>query len=404
MQNKTIVLGVCGGIAAYKSCDLASQLTQRGARVQVVMSANATRFVTPLTFQALTQQPVHTSLWPENHDASGVAAAMAHINLANKADAIIVAPATASCLARLAHGMADDLISTLILATRAPILLAPAMNPAMLSHPATQNNLQVLAGLNYHIIEPESGRMACEHVGAGRLPTTEVLITHLERALFGALEMKNLRVLVTAGPTREMLDPVRYLSNRSSGRMGYAIAKICAQRGAQVTLISGPTSLPCPRDVSRIDVTSAQEMQRAVEAHFAACDVFIGAAAPADYRAREVSSQKIKKTCAENLQLNLIANVDIIGAVGARKRDDQIVIGFAAETQNMIENARQKLRAKNLDAIVANDVMQSDAGFDVETNRVTWITADEAQEWPLLSKDDVARRIGDEVLQLRALK
>lgn len=401
MQNKTIVLGVCGGIAAYKSCDLASQLTQRGARVQVVMTASATRFVTPLTFQALTQQPVHCSLWPEDHDESGVAAAVAHINLANEADAIIVAPASANCLARLAHGMADNLLSTLILATRAPVLLAPAMNPAMLGHAATQNNLQVLAGLNYQIIEPESGRMACEHVGAGRLPTTEVLITHLERALFASRDMENLRVLVTAGPTREMLDPVRYISNRSSGRMGYAIAETCAQRGAQVTLISGPTSLPCPRDVTRIDVTSAQEMQRAVETHFAQCNVFIGAAAPADYRAREVAAQKIKKNHSENLQLNLVANTDIIAAIGARKHDAQIVIGFAAETENLLENARQKLRTKNLNAIVANDVTQSDAGFDVETNRVTWIIADDAQEWPLLSKEDVARRIGDEVLRLQ---
>ena len=373
MQDKTIVLGVCGGIAAYKSCDLASQLTQRGARVQVVMSANAARFVTPLTFQALTQQPVHTSLWPETHDASGVAASMAHINLANEADAIIVAPATANCLARLAHGLADDLISTLILATRAPVLLAPAMNPAMLEHAATQNNLQVLAALNYQIIAPESGRMACEHVGAGRLPTTEVLISHLERALAGAKDMEKLHVLVTAGPTREMLDPVRYLSNRSSGRMGYAIAATCAQRGASVTLISGPTSLPCPLDVTRIDVTSAQEMQRAVEACFAQCDVFIGAAAPADYRAREVSTQKIKKNGKAILSLDFITNPDIIGAIGARKRENQILIGFAAETQNVLDNARQKLHTKNLNAIVANDVTQSDAGFDVDTNRVTWI-------------------------------
>ena len=234
MKNQTIVLGVCGGIAAYKACDLASQLTQRGARVQVVMSANATRFVTPLTFQALTQQPVHSSLWPASHDASGVAASMAHITLANDADAIIVAPASANCLARLAHGLADDLLSTLILATRAPVLLAPAMNPAMLGHAATQNNLQVLAALNYQIIEPESGRMACEHVGAGRLPTTEVLIAHLERALFASCDMENLRVVVTSGPTREALDPVRYLSNRSSGRMGTAIAENCARRGAQL--------------------------------------------------------------------------------------------------------------------------------------------------------------------------
>ncbi len=401
MQNKTIVLGICGGIAAYKSCDLASKLTQLGARVQVVMSANASRFVTPLTFQALTQQPVHTSLWPENYDAGGVAAAMAHITLATEANAILVAPASANCLARLAHGLADDLLSTLILATRAPVLLAPAMNPAMLSHPATQNNLQVLAGLNYQIIEPESGRMACEHVGQGRLPTTEVLISHLERVLFPTRDMENLRVIVTAGPTREMLDPVRYISNRSSGRMGYSIAANCAQRGAKVTLISGPTALPCPRNVTRIDVISAQEMQSAVEANFAHCDIFIGAAAPADYRASEISDQKIKKSGDEKLQLNLVANPDIIGAIGARKRDNQIVIGFAAETQNLIENAQNKLRAKNLDAIIANDVTQSDAGFDVDTNRVTWITANDAHEWPLLSKDEVAQRIGDEILRLR---
>jgi phosphopantothenoylcysteine decarboxylase/phosphopantothenate--cysteine ligase len=411
MQGKTIVLGVCGGIAAYKACDLASKLTQRGARVSVVMTASATRFVAPLTFQALTQRPVLSSLWPESSESEGgVAAAMAHIALANEADAIVVAPASADFLARAAAGLADDLLSTILLATRAPVLFAPAMNPAMWEHALTQRNRQVLADAGYHFAEPGVGRMACEHVGAGRLPPTDELIARLEEVLEvvapAPRDLGGVQVLVTAGPTREALDPVRFLSNRSSGRMGYAIAEEAARRGAHVTLISGPSSLSTPPGVERVDVSSAQEMLEATAKDFAACDVLVAAAAPADFRAAKIEPHKIKKAAgaASTWAPQLEATPDIVATLARAKKPGQTVVGFAAETQNLQENARRKLAEKNLDAIAANDVSQTDAGFDSESNRVTWITRGAVREWPLEAKSEVARRLWDEVLVLRAAK
>lgn len=405
MQSKTIVLGVTGGIAAYKACDLASELTQRQARVITVMSESATRFVAPLTFQALTRQPVYTSLWPSGADSEGdTDAAMAHIALANQADAIIVAPASADFLARAAQGMADDLLTTILLATRAPVVLAPAMNPAMWQHALTQRNVQGLEGIGYRIVSPDSGRMACEHVGPGRLPSTEALIAELEDAVNPARDLDGLQVLVTAGPTREALDPVRFLSNRSSGRMGYEIAGEAARRGARVTLISGPTNLSAPLAVERVDVQSAGQMLEATRAKFAACDVLIAAAAPGDFRAKQIAPHKIKKGATSTYTLELEANEDIVATLAASKSPRQIVIGFAAETQNLEEHARRKLGEKSLDAIAANDVSQPDAGFDVETNRVTWITPNSTQQWPLEEKSLVARRLWDEVLALRAAK
>jgi len=397
-----IVLGVGGGIAAYKICELASHLTQNNTDVHVVMTQSAGRFVAPLTFQALTQNPVHTSLWPENHSGeSGVAASMAHISLAEKADVILLAPATADLIAKLAHGLADDLLTTLVLATRAPILISPAMNPAMLSHPATQKNLQTLREFGYEIIEPDSGRMACEHVGAGRLPAKGVLVSQIEAALQAKTKPQTLagkKVLVTAGPTRENLDPVRFLSNRSSGKMGYALAEEAATRGAQVTLISGPTQLNIPRDVERIDVTSTQQMFNAVMQHAPGCNIIIAAAAPADYAPLEVSAQKIKKQGAKGvLPLQLAPTPDIIAHATQARKPGQIFIGFAAETNSEIGEAQRKLHAKNLDAIVFNDVTQQGAGFDIDTNRVTWISHTETEAWPLLSKSEVAARIYEKI-------
>ncbi len=398
MQSKTIVLGVTGGIAAYKACDLASRLTQQGVRVLTVMTPSAARFVAPLTFQALTHQPVYTSLWPEGAQGEGATdAAMAHIALGNQADAILVAPASADFLARAAQGLADDLLTTILLATRAPVLLAPAMNPAMWSHPLTQRNIEVLTQVGYCIIEPGSGRMACEHIGAGRLPSTDELVAQLEEVLQPQRDLQGLQVLVTAGPTREALDPVRFLSNRSSGRMGYALAQEAARRGAHITLISGPVSLSVPRDVERVDVTSAQQMLEATAQRFSSCDVLIAAAAPGDFRARAIVPHKIKKGDSSTYTLELEANVDIVASVAQGKTSRQVVIGFAAETQHLEAEARRKLEEKHLDAIAANDVSQPDAGFEVETNRITWITPQAAHEWPLLPKDEVARRIWDEV-------
>lgn len=404
MQGKTVVLGVSGGIAAYKACDLASKLTQAGATVRVVMTQSAMRFVSPLTFQALTHQPVATSLWPDNDGRAadvGVYAAMPHIGLADSADAVLIAPASADTLARLAAGMSDDLLTTICLATPAPVLLAPAMNPRMLVHPATQRNLQTLQTLGYKIIDPESGRMACEHVGSGRLPTTDVLMSALRDVLAPIKQdLRSQHILVTAGGTREPIDPVRFIGNRSSGKMGYAIAEECARRGARVVLISGPTNLPTPPSVELVRVQTTQEMLDAVLAREskARCNAFISAAAPADFRVAEVSPSKIKKSGDGARALELIANPDILAAFRAQSRRGQKAIGFAAETGDPTLEARRKLEAKHLDAIVANDVTQDGAGFDVDTNRVIWITQDETEAWPLMSKREVAARLCDKLV------
>ena len=402
MRGKTIILGVGGGIASYKIADLASKLTQADADVHAVLTDSATRFIAPLTFQTLTHNPALTSLWvePRNSDA-GLSAGMPHIALADRADLIVIAPATADLISRLARGAGDDLLTTLVLATRAPIAVAPAMNPQMLNHPATQCNLQTLRKFGYQIIEPNAGRMACEHVGSGRLPETADLLNWVEKALAPIRDLDGLNVVVTAGPTRENLDPVRFLSNRSSGKMGYAIAANAAARGARVTLISGPTALAAPDKVERINVTTALEMQAATATAFADCDVLVAAAAPADFRAMDTPTHKIKRGKRTNLTLELIANPDIVRECANRKTGEQIVIGFAAETGDPTTEATRKLREKNLDAIVANDVAASDAGFDVETNRVMWIAPDQTEAWPLLRKSEVAARIWDEVIRLR---
>ncbi len=402
MRGKTIILGVGGGIASYKIADLASKLTQSGAEVHAVLTASATRFIAPLTFQTLTHNPALTSLWVEpNNPDNGLSAGMPHIGLADRADLVLIAPATADLIARLAQGAGDDLLTTLVLATRAPIAVAPAMNPQMLNHPATQRNLELLRGFGYQIIAPGEGRMACEHVGAGRLPETPELLDWIRGALFPFRDLAGLNVVVTAGPTRENLDPVRYLSNRSSGKMGYAIAQNAAERGALVTLISGPTNLQAPPDVERQSVTTALEMREATTRAFGDCDVLIAAAAPADFRATDVPAGKIKRGEQTRLTLELEANPDIVAECAARKNQGQIVVGFAAETGDPTAEARRKLREKALDAIVANDVSASDAGFDVETNRVFWITRTGADAWPLLAKSEVAARIWDKIVRLK---
>ena len=326
---------------------------------------------------------------------------MPHIDLADSADLILIAPATANLISKLAHGAGDDLLTTLVLATRAPVAIAPAMNPQMLNHPATQRNLRTLREFGYQIIEPESGRMACEHVGTGRLPATPELVDWIQSALNPIRDLDGLNVVVTAGPTRENLDPVRYLSNRSSGKMGYALACNAAQRGAHVTLVCGPTSMPAPPGARRVDVTSALQMRDETLRAFADCDILIAAAAPADFRAASAPNQKIKRGEQTQTTLELVANPDIVRECAARKRAGQIVVGFAAETGDPSIEAARKLREKNLDAIVANDVTAQDAGFDVETNRVIWIAPDKSEAWPLMRKSEVAARIWDEVIKLR---
>jgi phosphopantothenoylcysteine decarboxylase/phosphopantothenate--cysteine ligase len=403
MQGKTIVLGIGGGIASYKIADLASKLTQRGADVHAVLTHSATKFIAPLTFQALTHNSALTSLWVgENNEESGKSAGMPHIALADGADLILIAPATADLIAKLAGGFGDDLLTTLILATRAPIAIAPAMNPTMLAHPATQRNLQVLRDFGWHIIEPDAGRMACEHVGSGRLPETAELMSEIERILFPNLDLAGKTVVITAGPTRENLDPVRYLTNRSSGKMGYALAENAAARGAKVMLISGPTNLPTPQNVEKVPVETALQMLEATKSAFQNADILVAAAAPADFRVLEAAPQKIKRGDQKLSEIQLIANPDIVASCAATKKSGQIAVGFAAETGNLVEEARRKLATKNLDVIVANDVTQADAGFDVDTNRVTWISAQNQSEWPLMTKNEVAARIWDEILKIQS--
>ncbi len=396
MNGKTIVLGVGGGIAAYKIADLASKLTQRGAHVHAVLTDGAAHFIAPLTFTALTHNPAQTDLWASETE-SGKAAGMPHIALADKADLVLVAPASADLIARLANGFADDLLTTLVTATRAPVALAPTMNPTMLARPATQRNLAQLRADGFIIIEPDQGRMACEHVGSGRLPETAELIQHIERILFPRRDLEGRRVLITAGPTREPLDPVRFLSNRSSGKMGFALAQEAHRRGAQVTLVCGPTSLTPPPQVETVRVQSAIEMLDATTRAFDLCDVLIACAAPADFRVASPAPQKIKRGDSATMQLELVANPDIVATCGARKRAGQIVVGFAAETGNLELEARRKLVAKHLDAVVANDVTRAGSGFDSDSNAATFLSASEKIEWQLMSKSEMAARIWDEV-------
>ncbi len=401
MPGKTIILGVGGGIASYKIADLASKLTQRGADVHAVLTSSATRFIAPLTFQTLTHNPALTSLWvDEGNQNAGKSAGMPHIDLADRADLVLVAPATADLIAKLAGGFGDDLLTTLVLATRAPIAIAPAMNPTMLSQIATQRNLETLRGFGWTIITPESGRMACEHIGSGRLPETAQLLAQIDAILFPTRDLEGKTVVITAGPTREALDPVRYLTNRSSGKMGYALAKNAAARGAKVILISGPTSLKTPANVGKIAVETALEMLEATSNAFKNADVLVAAAAPADFRALNLENQKIKRGSQSEMSVQLVANPDIVANCAKTKKPGQIVVGFAAETGNLIEEARRKLVSKGLDAIVANDVTQAGAGFDVETNRVTWISAQNQSQWPLMTKTEVAVCIWDEILKI----
>lgn len=401
MTGKTLVLGIGGGIASYKLADLASKLTQRGASVHAVLTASATRFIAPLTFQALTHHPALTSLWSDEASESGQSAGMPHIALADRADLILVAPATADLIARLAAGMADDLLTTLVLATKAPIAIAPAMNPQMLAHPATQRNIATLREFGYHIIAPNEGRMACEHVGTGRLPETPELLEILDDLLAPRRDLAGKRVVVTAGPTREALDPVRFLSNRSSGKMGYAIAEAAAARGAEVTLVSGPTQLPTPPGVRRVEIQTALELRAATLEAFQSADILVAAAAPADFRAATPAPQKLKRGHSQTLMLELVANPDIVAECAAGKQPHQLVIGFAAETHSLLDEAARKLRDKHLDAIVANDVTQENAGFDVDTNKVFFLTPQSRAEWPLLPKREVAQRLWDAILNLR---
>ena len=396
-----ITLGVTGGIAAYKSAELVRRLQDEGHTIQVVMTRAAQEFITPLTFAALSGQRVIVDLFSTSaRGENSLESAIDHIAVAQSTDLLLVAPATADILAKFARGIADDFLSTLYLASTAPVVAAPAMNVNMWQHEATQENLATLRARGVRIVEPNEGYLACGMTGPGRLASQVEILKAVEEVLRGRQDLDGERVLVTAGPTREDIDPVRFLSNRSSGKMGYAVARAAARRGAKVVLVTGPTAIETPGGVERIDVRSAEDMLRAVEARFPECTLAIFAAAVADYRAVEPSESKIKRT-QDALTLRLEPNPDILATV-AREKGERLVVGFAAETDSVAENARKKLAQKNADVMVANDVTAEGAGFDVDTNMVTLLSSD-GRDLPLprLTKAEVAERILDEVLRLR---
>jgi phosphopantothenoylcysteine decarboxylase/phosphopantothenate--cysteine ligase len=401
LQERRILLGVTGGIAAYKICTLASHLTQAGAHVDVVMSEAATRFVTPLTFQALTGRPVYTDLW--STPGEGLSTHIAHVGLAHAAELLVIAPATANTMARLAHGLADNMLSTLALATRCPTLLAPAMDAGMWSHPATRANAVILRERGAHFAGPARGRMASGLEGEGRLIEPDELLGHVRRVMGLAGPLRGRKVVVTAGPTREPIDPVRYLSNPSSGRQGYALAQVALDRGADVALISGPTALSTPVGAERIDVTQVAEMLDATMAFCQDADLLLMAAAVSDYRPVATAAHKIKKR-EDELSLQLTRTSDILSQVADRRQESGyplVVIGFAAESRDLVENARSKLAQKRLDLVVANDITATDAGFYAETNRVVLVSRDgDAEQLPLMSKGAVAEAVLDRATQL----
>ena len=391
LKGKTIVLGVTGGIAAYKAASLASLLVKQHADVQVLMTENATQFITPITFEQLTGNKALVDTFDRNYQSS-----VEHIAVADRADFVLIAPATANVIAKLAHGLADDMLTTTVLACRCPKLIAPAMNTNMFENPVTQDNLALLRRYGWEVVEPASGRLACGAVGKGKLPEPEAL---LETVLHTAAHDKDLdgrRVLVTAGPTQEPLDPVRYLTNHSSGRMGYAIAKAASRRGAEVTLVSGKVDLPRPGYVDVVDITTAEDMYQAVTSRAADMDIIIKAVA--DYRPATVAENKMKKSDAE-LSIPLERTHDILGALGQNKRPGQFLCGFSMETVNMLENSRAKLKKKNLDMIAANNLRVAGAGFAVDTNVLTLITPDSETELPLMSKDAAADALLDAILE-----
>ena len=397
LRNKNVVLGITGGIAAYKACEIVSGLKKLNANVDVIMTRAATEFITPLTLQSISQNKVSIDMFqrPENWEIE-------HISLAKKADLLVIAPATANIIGKLANGIADDLLSTTALATKAPILIAPAMNTNMYTNPIVQENIEKLKKLGVGFVAPESGRLACGDVGEGRLAPVGTIIGRIVSSLTVDKDFTGKKILITAGPTREAIDPVRFISNHSSGRMGYALAEAAVTRGATVTLVSGPVALQRPDGLYKfVAVESAIEMRQAVLDHFPEAEIIIMAAAVGDFRPKRCSSEKIKKTDA-GLTLELERNPDILAELG-KSKGDRILVGFAAETQKVVEYAKKKLVQKNLDLIVANDLTQEGAGFNVETNIVKIIDrSGKVEALPLMSKLELGRLILDRVKELSA--
>ena len=395
LKGKTVLLGVCGGIAAYKTASLASMLVKHEADVHVIMTEHAVNFINPITFETLTGNKCIVDTFDRNFQHN-----VEHVSLGKRADVLLVAPATANVIGKMAAGIADDMLTTTFLACSCPVLIAPAMNTAMYQNPIVQDNLKKLAGYGCRVIEAASGWLACGDTGAGNMPEPEVLYSHIEKEIACPKDMQGLNVLVTAGPTRESLDPVRYITNHSSGKMGYALAKAAMLRGAKVTLVSGPVSLTPPLSVKVIPIVSAQDMYQAVTENFPQQDIVIKAAAVADYRPAVVSSEKVKKK-EEQFLLPMERTRDILQYLGEHKRKDQYLCGFSMETEHMIGNSRVKLEKKHLDMIVANNLKEAGAGFQADTNVVTLITQEEEVPLGLMSKEEAAHSILDKILSNR---
>lgn len=393
LQGKTVVLGVTGGIAAYKMPNLASALVKLGCNVQVLMTQNATQFITAVTFETLTGNKALVDTFDRNFSFQ-----VEHIAVADQADLVMIAPATANVIAKLAHGLADDMLTTTVLACNCPKIVVPAMNTKMYENPVTQDNLNILRHYGWEVVEPASGYLACGAVGKGKLPEPEALLQVILHDLAHEKDMVGKKVLVTAGPTQEALDPVRYLTNHSSGKMGYAIAQAAARRGAQVTLVSGPVALKRLPYVETVDVVSAQEMFEAVTARAAEQDIIIKAAAVADYRPTVVAEDKMKKSD-DALSIPLERTQDILGWLGQHRQPGQFLCGFSMETQNMVENSRKKLEKKRVDMIAANNLKMEGAGFGVDTNLLTLITKDGLDELPMVTKEAAADLLLDSILK-----
>lgn len=392
LKDKTVVLGVTGSIAAYKMANVASMLVKHHCDVHVIMTENATKFIHPITFETLTNHKCLVETFDRNFQFH-----VAHVSLGQKADCMLIAPASANVIGKLANGIADDMLTTTAMAATCPKIIAPAMNTHMFFNPVVQDNLKKLEGYGYEVVAPASGRLACGDVGAGKLPDEETLVNYILRSIAREKDLKGKKVLVTAGPTRESLDPVRFISNRSSGKMGYSIAKMAMLRGADVTLVSGPVNLTPPPFVKVVPVESAQQMFEAVRDRAEEQDIFIKAAAVADYRPVTVSDDKIKKSD-NDMSIPLERTTDIIKYLGEVKGEDQFICGFSMETRDMIANSQAKLIRKKLDMIVANNVKEEGAGFATDTNKVTLITSEEVRELPLMTKEEVADNLLSEIL------
>ena len=394
LKGKTVVLGVTGSIAAYKMANVASALIKEGADVHVVMTKNATNFINPITFETLTNNKCLVDTFDRNFQFH-----VAHVSLSQKADVFMIAPASANIIGKLANGIADDMLSTMALAADCKIIVAPAMNTHMYENRIVQDNIEKLKGYGFQLVEPAAGRLACGDVGAGKLPDEEILLEHIRQEIQFEKDMTGLKVLVTAGPTIESIDPVRYITNHSSGKMGYAVAEIAAKRGARVTLISGPVNIKPPIFADTVNIQSANDMYNAVMENLPECDILVKAAAVADYTVPNVSGEKLKKSD-DDLSLSLVRTKDILKAVGENKRDNQVICGFSMETSNLVENSKKKLESKNCDMIIANNLKDEGAGFGVDTNKITIITENDVESLDVLTKKQAAEQILNKAVSL----